>query len=122
MTNMFNRRLRALLNGIAIGALLFAQTVSLAQACPAGLDTPAMAFVDMDCEDMPSQNVCLHQYLEGDQNSATPQVPVATLPIVAVLTVPASSITRPAAAHCDREYPPGTSDPPASIRFCSFQI
>lgn len=122
MTNMFNRRLRALISGIAIGAMLFAQMVSVAQACTADASTPAMAFVDMDCEDMPSQNVCLHQYLEGDRNSTTTQVPVAALPAVAVLSVPSSSVTRPVAEGYDRECPPAASDPPASIRFCSFQI
>lgn len=119
---MHNRRVRLFIHGIVVGALLFAQAVGAAQACTAALDTPVMAFSDMDCADMPSQNVCLHQYLTGDQNSATPQIPVATLPPLAVLTVPSTSVARPAAPYHSRKCPPGNSDPPASIRFCSFQI
>jgi hypothetical protein len=118
---MFNRRVRLLLNGIAMSAMLFAHVVAAAQACTAASDSPAIAFSDMNCADMPSQNVCLQQYLAGDQTPATPQVPPAVLPDIAVLTVPV-------AVECIAPLPdPGVSiahsgDPPSSIRFCSLQL
>lgn len=119
---MFNRRVRYLLNAVAIAALLFAQAASAAQGCTAAADTPEMAFSDMDCADMPSQNVCLQQYLSGHQNSGTAQIPVAEVPDLIVLTIPASPPDRLVLRHGDAPCLSGTSDPPPSIRFCSFRL
>lgn len=119
---MFNRRVRLVLNGVAIAAMLFAHAVSAAQACTAASDTPQMAFNDMDCAEMASQNVCLQQYLAGDQNSGTAQIPVAALPDLVVLMVPSSPAEHRMAPSRSGECRQGSSDPPSSIRFCSFQL
>jgi hypothetical protein len=119
---MFNRRVRLVLNGVAIAAMLFGHAVSAAQACTAASDTPRMAFNDMDCAEMASQNVCLQQYLAGDQNSGPAQMPVAALPDLVVLMVPPSPAEHLIVPSRSGECRQGSSDPPPSIRFCSFQL
>jgi len=119
---MYNRRIRVVLNGLAVATMLFAQIVSASQACAAARDTPQMAFGDMHCADMPSQNICLQQYVSDFQNSGPNQVPVADVPKIAVLVITAVPVERP---FKSRDYGTGTShspDPPSTILFCSFQI
>ena len=119
---MFNRRIRLVLNGLVLVTMLFAQWVGAAQACSGSRDTPAMAFSDMQCDEMPTQNVCLQQYLEGDQNSGIPDVPVADLSQVVVLVADALPVEQPRLLPDERPCLRGTSDPPPNILFCSFQL
>jgi hypothetical protein len=122
MTFMFNRRIRLVLNSVAIVTLLFAQVASATQACAAARDTPQMAFSVTHCAEMPSQNVCLQQYVSGFQNSGPTQVPVADFPNIVVVVLAALPTER---QFTPRDYwncPQSSTDPPISIRFCSFQI
>jgi hypothetical protein len=122
MTAMFNRRIRLVLNGVTLSAMVFAHAVSAAQTCRAASDTPQMAYTEMDCAEMASQNVCLQQYIAGDQNSGSAQTPVADLPDIVVLLVPESSAESQLVHHGDAQCLSSYSDPPSSIRFCSFQL
>jgi hypothetical protein len=122
MAAMFNRRIRLVLHGAAILAMVFAHAVSAAQLCRAAADTPQMAYTDMACAEMASQNVCLQQYIAGDQNSGSAQIPIAVYADIVVLRVPESPAERQLVHHGDSQCLSSFSDPPASIRFCSFQL
>lgn len=123
MATMFNRRIRLALNSFVVSAMLFAQYVDAAQACAESRDTPQMAFVDTRCGEMSSQNVCLHQYVSDFQNSGATQVPVADFSRIVVLAIAAFPVERHLNnLHDYLLYRQSSSDPPPTIRFCSFQI
>jgi hypothetical protein len=119
---MFTRGTRRLLNCAVLVAMLFAQIASAAVPCAAARDTPQMAYAQAHCADMPSQNICLQQYVSGFQNSGFSQIPVADFPKIVVLVLAALPIER----HFNpRDYwncLQSSADPPSTIRFCSFQI
>jgi hypothetical protein len=102
-------------------ALLFAQALTVAQACVEADARPAMAFEESDCHRPANPNDCLQQCTAGDQSSSYAQVVVAGMPGLAVLTVPVARDhgTRPDPTVLFLAHSP---DPPTSIRFCSFQI
>lgn len=105
--------------------MLFAQAIGVAQACAEATQSPTMAFADAnhkgDCEKTVNQNACLQQYTAGDQSTTQVQVAVAEMPRLAVLTIPAAF--DPGARLIGAVFCPAHSpDPPASIRFCSFQL
>ena len=103
-------------------ALLFAQALTVAQACVEPDARPAMAFEELDCHRPANPNNCLQQCTAGDQSSSYAQVVVAGMPGLAVLTVPVvrDHGTRPTTVPVD--FLAHSPDPPPSIRFCSFQI
>ena len=110
---------------LVTAAMLFAQAIGVAQACIEAAPSPSMAFTqtdhDGDCGKTVNQNACLQQCTAGDQSSAQVQVAVATMPAIAVLVVSVA----PGRAACPADALASLShspDPPASIRFCSFQI
>ena len=119
---MFTRGTRRLLNGVVLAAMLFAQLSSATVACAASRDTPQMAFVESHCADMPSQNVCLQQYVSGFQHSGLSQIPVADFPKIVVLHLAALPVERHFSPRDFWNCLPSSSDPPSTIRFCSFQI
>jgi hypothetical protein len=102
-----------------------AQAIGVAQACIEATQSATMAFADANheanCDKSVNQNACLQQYTSGDQSSTKAEIAVAPMPALAVLSVPI-------APHCSA-HPAVTlvslahsHDPPASIRFCSFQL
>ena len=105
--------------------LLFAQAVGIAQACNTSAASVAMAFsddmADMDCAMKVNPNACLQQCTAGDQSTGHAQIAVAEMPRMMVITVVAElESTAPLAEFAvDLAH---SSDPPPSIRFCSFQI
>ena len=110
---------------ILTAGMLFAQAIGVAQACVEAEPSPAMAFTqtdhDADCGTPVNQNACLQQCTAGDQSSAQVQVAVAALPAIVALTVPVApdAVVRAAVMSVSLSHSP---DPPASIRFCSFQL
>lgn len=118
-----SRRLLRHTARLLAAAMLFAQALTVAQACVEADARPAMAFEESDCHRPANPNNCLQQCTAGDQSSAYVQVAIAGMPAMAVLSVPAASDpgTRPTmvVAVDFLAHPP---DPPPSIRFCSFQI
>jgi hypothetical protein len=73
------------------------------------------------CHQTTNRNSCLQQCTADNQNIAEVQVAIAELPALAGLTVPVavdSSARLPDAVAVLAHSP----DPPASIRFCSFQL
>lgn len=110
---------------LVLAAMLFAQAIGVAQACSVAAHSPTMAFAptqhDGDCGKTVNQNACLQLCTAGDQNSAHAEVAVAPMPTAPALVVAAApdrAICLPAAINTRSPSP----DPPASIRFCSFQL
>lgn len=105
--------------------MLFAQAIGIAQACIEATQSPTMAFANAshegDCDKTVNKNACLQQYTAGNQSTVQIHVAVADMPKLAVLIVPTeldpgTGITK--VVFCRSYFP----DPPASIRFCSFQL
>ena len=122
---MRSRHIRKLTSWLLAGALLFAQAVGMAHACVGTAHSPAMAFAQTahegGCHQTMNRNSCLQQCTADNQNVAEVQVTIAELPVLAGLTVPVAvdaNATRPDAVVVLAHSP----DPPASIRFCSFQL
>ena len=122
---MRSRHIRKLTSWLLAGALLFAQAVGMAHACVGTAHSPAMAFAQTahegGCHQTMNRNSCLQQCTADNQNVAEVQVTIAELPALAGLTVPLavdSSARLPDADVILARSP----DPPASIRFCSFQL
>jgi hypothetical protein len=118
------RRLSVALGRVLIGAMLFAQLVNAGQACIMP-PSPLMAFVNADhdgeCAKRVNLNSCLQQSIATDQSVGHAELPVLGMPDVAVLTLPRSLVATTsyivAAVVLHR-----STDPPPSIRFCSFQL
>ena len=119
-----NRRTHRPLSGFIILMLLFAQSLFAALPCAMAQPEPAMAFddmADMDCATKGNPNACLQQYTATDQSAGHVQIAVAEMPRTANLVVPIADcrliMRNPLVDHFAH-----SPDPPASIRFCSFQI
>ncbi|MEO8004972.1 MAG: hypothetical protein ABI771_08710 [Betaproteobacteria bacterium] len=122
--SFINRRTMRFAGRVIVLMLLFAQSLSAAQPCQMSEQKPAMAFGDMagmDCAEKGNPNACLLQCIGTDQNTNHVPVGIADVRRITVLTVtiadsrdvpPAIPVVRP--AH--------STDPPPTIRFCSFQI
>ena len=119
------RRMSIALCRILVGALLFAQVVNAAHACVAPALTPSMAFAqaadDGHCGKTINANSCLQQCTATDQSASHAEVPVLATPHVAILIVPRAAPVTVAQA-VSAGTPHRSSDPPPSIRFCSFQL
>lgn len=128
---MFRRQTRAILASLMTCALLFAQGVAFAQACTSVDAGPAMAFpaeamAGQDCHEtvpanMPNPNACLQHCTAGDQTTAQVPAVMADTPGIAVLVVPMaveSALVFARTEACELRSP----GPPASLRFCSFQL
>ena len=109
---------------ILLGVMLLAQLVNAGQACVMP-PSPVMAFAyadhDSDCAKRVNPNSCLQQSIATDQSFGPAELPVLGMPDVAVLTLPLEVV---ATASCliTSLVPHRSTDPPSSIRFCSFQI
>jgi hypothetical protein len=118
-------RTRKLTGWFLAGVLLIAQAIGAANACVVATHSPAMAFAETihpsGCTQTVNKNACLQQCTFDDQSTTQVQFAVAEMPRLAVLVVPDaidSSAKFRDAFICLAHSP----DPPASIRFCSFQI
>ena len=121
---IFARSVRLTLCRVIVGALLLAHALNVAYACVASSATRAAAFSKTDdggCDDRNTPNTCLQQCTANDQSASRAEIPALAAPDIAVLTVPreapvAVSLAVAAAA------PQCSTDPPRSIRFCSYQL
>lgn len=112
------------------GAFLFAQAIGVIQACVGPEMAPEMAFsegmAEHGCDEatpskIPNPNACLQHCTAGDQTTAQVPAMPASMPSIAILTVPLPD-ERPhtlARVVASESHSP---DPPQSIRFCSFQL
>jgi len=124
MRNWFRHSCAVLCRAL-IGVMLLGQAINAAYACTLPQLSPAMAFAhagDTDhCSQQRNANSCLLQYIASDQSASHAEIPVFGMPTVPVLIVPAAAtatVSRPAAATLAHH----ATDPPPSIRFCSFQL
>ena len=120
------RHLCVALCRVLIGVMLFSQVVNAAHACVAPALSPAMAFAhagddNSHCSKVINANSCLQQYTATDQSPGHAEVPALATPAVAVLILPRET---PATVvqSVSAAVPHRATDPPPSIRFCSFQI
>lgn len=121
---------RRIVSCLLAGAFLFAQAIGIVQACVGPEMAPEMAFsqgmTEHDCDaptpaKIPNPNACLQHCTAGDQTTAQVPAIVASMPGIAVLTVPMPD-ERPHAMARAVAYESHSPDPPRSIRFCSFQL
>ena len=119
------RQLSVALGRVLIGAMLFAQMANAAQACIAPALSPAMAFAQADhdssCAKRVNPNSCLQQSTATDQSFSQAEVPVLGMPNVVVLTLPRELVATTSYVVATA-LPHRSTDPPLSIRFCSFQL
>jgi hypothetical protein len=124
MNNGF-RRLSVALGRVLVGAMLFAQLVNAGQACVMPALSPVMAFAnadhDSDCAKRVNPNSCLQQSTATDQSFGHAELPVLGMPNVVVLVVPRALVAMPSYVVAT-VVPHRSTDPPSSIRFCSFQL
>ena len=119
------RHLCVALSRVLIGVMLFSQVINAAHACITPALSPAMAFANTGdnghCNKAINGNSCLQQYTATDQSSNPAEVPALATPDVAVLTLPRET---PATVvpSVSAIVPHRATDPPPSIRFCSFQL
>ena len=119
------RHLCVALSRVLIGVMLFSQVINAAHACITPALSPAMAFAqagdDGHCSKTINANSCLQQYTATDQSPIQAEVPALATPAVAVLTLPREA---PATVvqGVSATVPHRATDPPPSIRFCSFQL
>jgi hypothetical protein len=120
-----SRHTRKLTSWLVAAALLFAQAMGAAHACVGAAHSPAMAFAQTahegGCHQTMNRNSCLQQCTADNQNIAEAQVAIAELPVLAGLTVPLAAHSSARLPHTV-VVPARSPDPPASIRFCSFQL
>lgn len=118
------RHLSVALCRVLIGAMLFAQSVNAGQACVVPALSPAMAFAqvhDSDCANRVNPNSCLQQATATDQSFTQGELPALGMPNVVVLTLPRELVATTSYIVATT-VPPRSTDPPRSIRFCSFQL
>ena len=119
------RRLSVALGRILVGVMLFAQLVNAGQACVMPALSPVMAFANADhhsdCAKRVNPNSCLQQSTATDQSVGQAELPVLGMPNVVVLNVPRALVAMPPYVVAT-VVPHRSTDPPSSIRFCSFQI
>lgn len=110
---------------LVLAAMLFAQAIGMAQACSVAAHSPTMAFAqthhDGNCGKTVNQNACLLQCTAGDLSSAHAEVTVTPMPALPVLIVDVAPLRVgcPTIASTPLFH---STDPPPSIRFCSFQL
>jgi hypothetical protein len=131
MTRMWMGIRRKRVAWLVAGALVFAQAVAVAQACAAPDASPAMAFAETgaehDCDGaaadpVPNPNACLENCNSGDQATGQTLTTVgACPPPAAMLLVALPAPVTPTAAEV-RTSALHPSDPPPSLRFCSYQL
>lgn len=109
------------------GLLLFAQAIAIVEACVAAEAQPAMAFSETvqhaGCEgdSTVNPNACLQHCTSGSQSTVQFPVGLIERPSLVVLSVPVTPYAdpvRPQSGTCNQP----STDPPRSIRFCSFQL
>jgi hypothetical protein len=120
-----SRHTRKLTGWLVAATLLFAQAMGIAHACVGATHSPTMAFAETGheggCHQTMNRNSCLQQCTADNQNIAEVQVTIAELPAL-------MGLTRPVAVDSSARLPDAvvvlarSPDPPASIRFCSFQL
>lgn len=124
MINGF-RRLSVVLGRVLVGVMLFGHLVNAGQACVMSALSPVMAFANadhpIDCAKRVNPNSCLQQATANDQSVGHAEVPVLGMPNVAVLTLSRISVSATSFVVAT-VVPHRSTDPPPSIRFCSFQI
>ena len=116
---------------LMLGLVLFAQGVLAANACDilGGNVSQAFAVAAADehaapCHEEPASNAnaCLDHCTQGDRVNVAQVTPVFVAPSVVVLVLDVPAVTSLAPAYLAAARVNIESDPPASIRFCSFQI
>lgn len=119
------RRLSIALGRLLIGAMLFAQLVNSAQACVMPELSPVVAFASTahhgDCVNRVNPNSCLQQATATDQSPSHAELAVLGMPDVVVFTRPRATVTMTSFVVAIA-IPHRSTDPPPSIRFCSFQL
>lgn len=122
---ILSRRTRKPTGWLVAATLLFAQAIGAVHACAGAADSPAMAFAESHheggCTGTVNPNACLQQCTADEQSAAQVQVAIAEMPALAVLTVPATPDSRMRLSDAVIILA-RSPDPPASIRFCSFQL
>ncbi|HEX4986566.1 MAG TPA: hypothetical protein VFV71_10945 [Burkholderiales bacterium] len=129
---MLARRHKKSLALLLMAVLLCAQAIGIAQACASPNANAAMAFspevADSGChmagmrgKATSNPNGCLQHCTGGDQSSAHAQVAVPAVSAIPVLSVPAAPPHRVFLSRFEARLAAG-SDPPCSLRFCSFQL
>ena len=112
------------LGRVLIGVMLCAQLANAGQACIMP-PSPVMAFAnadhDSDCAKRVNPNSCLQQSIATDQSFGHAELPVLGMPNVVALVLPRTFIATTSYVVATA-VPHRSTDPPASIRFCSFQI
>ena len=119
------RRLSVTLGRVLIGTMLFAHLVNAGQACVMPALSPAMAFAEAahngNCAKRINPNSCLQQSTATDQSFSHAELALSGMPNVAAFTLPRASVaTTPYIVAV--AVPHRSTDPPPSIRFCSFQL
>ena len=127
MTPLLPRRLIRLAARLLVGALVFAQVCVAAIACAPLERSAAFAATVQERESachepsQPDAGACLTHCSSADQSLGTPQIVVAAMPAVALLTVPpridADSMIWSVASPGF-----GSGGPPIPIRFQVFRI
>lgn len=102
-----------------LALFLFTQFALVAQACELPVNSPAAAFLE-NCHDseVGNANICLAHCLQSSQ-ALDAQQPIVVAAPVSFIVVADDFFERRLISH---HLPVPVSDPPASIRFCSFQI
>ena len=118
------RRLSVFVGRVLLGVMIFAQLVNAGQACIMP-PSPVMAFANADhsgeCAKRVNPNSCLQQSIATDQSFGHAELPVLAMPDVVVLILPRALVaTTPFIIAT--AVPHRSTDPPPSIRFCSFQL
>lgn len=122
--NIRFRRISIALGRVLVGVMLFAQLANAGQACVVPGLSPAMAFAqdhDGDCARRVNPNSCLQQATATDQSFSHTELPVLGMPNVVVLTLPRALVATTSYIVATA-IPHRSTDPPTSIRFCSFQL
>ncbi len=118
-----NRFTRKLLSLISIAALLLAQLVVSAYACPLqsmGL-SEAITNADLPMSDATAPVLCKKHCENGQQNvNDLPQTPAATPTPSALPIEPSTSTTLPAAAFTPSLF--HATSPPLAIAHCCFRL
>jgi hypothetical protein len=119
------RRLSVALARVLVGTMLFAQLVNVVEACVMAELSPVMAFANADhhsdCAKRVNPNSCLQQATATDQNFGHAEFPALGMPNVVVLTLPRELVAMTPLVFATTVAHRST-DPPPSIRFCSFQL
>ena len=109
---------------VCVLALVFQQVALAAYVCPSEVPRHAQAMSDCDRAEHrdPAAPALCAEHSQGDRlanvDLKPPQVPTLALPPVRFFFLASAE---PDALSFE-EVPPWRSDPPATVRFCSFQL